>query len=153
MKNKIEIKRELFKICSQNIEQRISTIENRLKLIEESRNNETKSSVGDKYETGRAMMQMEEEKSKIQLLEANRVRQDLLKIDTERNFEKGELGSLISTNRGEYYLSIGIGKVNLKDKLYYCISMDSPIGKKLRNRQKGEEIGFNNMKIRIEEVN
>jgi len=58
MKTNFQIKEALYKACEEDTEKRINVIERNLKSIEESRNNETKSSAGDKYETGRAMLQI-----------------------------------------------------------------------------------------------
>jgi len=153
VKDKLGIKKELYKACLKSVEKRMQTIEERLKLIEESRDNETKSSVGDKYETGRAMMQMEEEKSSAQLLEITNVRQRLSKIQIEKIFDKVEVGSLVSTNKGEYFISAGIGKIKINEEVFYCISIESPIGQLLRNKRKGGEIEFNKNKIQILDIN
>ena len=148
----LEIKQQLYSICKASIEKRIKTIEDTLKSIEESRNNETKSSVGDKYETGRAMMQIEEGKSKAQLLQAAQVRNELTQIDVQKTSSVVEVGSLIETNKGNYYLSIGIGKVRLEGNLYYCLSVNSPIGKKLIHKKAGDAFDFNGTKILITAV-
>ena len=149
MKNKYEIKDQLLKTCEEEIEKRIKSIKEVLKSVEESRNNETKSSVGDKYETGRSMMQMEEEKNKNQLYQAFRVKQELTKIDPGKISNKVEIGSLVETNKGNYYISIGIGKVKLDTGLYYCVSTSSPIGMKMMGKEIDDEIEFNGAKILI----
>ena len=149
MEIKNEIKEQLLKACEENIEKRIKSIREVLNSIEESRNNETKSSVGDKYETGRSMMQLEEEKSKSQLFEAYQLKQELVRIDVNKTSSKIEIGSLVETNRGNYYISIGLGKVRLVNELYYCISIKSPIGMKLMSKKVGDEIEFNGNKIEI----
>ena len=149
MKKTYEIKEQLFRICEADIEKRIKSIDEVLKSIEESRNSETKSSAGDKYETGRSMMQMEEQKCRQQLFQANQVRLELMKIDIQRKSDKVEKGSLVETTNGNYFISIGIGRVRLDDVLYYCISSRSPIGMKLMHKEKGDEIEFNGRKIRV----
>lgn len=144
-----EIKEKLFEVCKADIDKRIKSIQEVLMSIEESRNNETKSSVGDKYETGRSMMQMEEQKSRQQLFQANQVQLELMKIDIKRKTDKVETGSLVETTSGNYFISVGMGKVRLDDILYYCISSRSPIGMKLMHKEKGDEIEFNGKKIRL----
>ncbi len=47
------------------LNKRISTIERRLNAMAEARNSETKCVVGDKHETGRTMMHLEEEKTSL----------------------------------------------------------------------------------------
>jgi len=152
MKNKFQIKKELYSLCETKTEKRIDTIEKNLKSIAESRNNETKSSVGDKYETGRAMLQIEEENSKTQLSQALQVKNQLRKINWRKESQFVELGSLVTTTNGDYYISIGLGKITLNNQHYYCVSAISPIGQKMMNKQAGDEIEFNGTKMTIREI-
>jgi len=148
----MNIKSQLYKICFQNITKRIKTIEKRLNAMVEARNSETKCVVGDKHETGRTMMHLEEEKSRMQYMEVDKERQNLLKIDIDKEFEKVETGSLVSTTNGDYFITIGIGRVNLEDKTYYCISKDSPIGAQMIGKKVGESISFNKNTIVIKDI-
>jgi len=147
-----KIKQQLHQACQQNIQGRIEAIQQKLDAIEESKNNETKSSAGDKYETGRAMMQIEADNSRRQLAEAKNVSNKLAQIKPEKTYTQVEPGSLVMTNKGNYYISIGIGKVKLNDTLYYCISENAPIGKLLNRKKTGDEVIFNGNKIQIKKV-
>jgi hypothetical protein len=146
------IKQALYQRCFEDIEQRINVIEETLASIRESRNNETKSSAGDKYETGRAMMQIEEDKNRSQLAQAFEVKNELQKLDIDKKTIRVENGSLVYTSNGVYFISIGIGKVKLEDQLYYCVSRFSPIGMKLIGKRTGDEIEFNGNQIRIVKI-
>jgi transcription elongation GreA/GreB family factor len=148
----MNIKEELFALCFQNINKRIQTIEKRLNAMVEARNSETKCVVGDKHETGRTMMHLEEEKSRMQYFEVGKVRQELLKIDINKKYNKVESGSLVFTSNGDYFISIGVGKVELNNKIYFCISPFSPIGINLIGKTKGESIIFNSIDIQINDI-
>ncbi|MEM7103323.1 MAG: GreA/GreB family elongation factor [Bacteroidota bacterium] len=152
MKLHLSIKVTLYKECMSIVRQRLEEIESRLAAIKEARDNETKSSVGDKYETGRAMMQMEEDNFSRQLVQAREVVKRLSTIAPNKTYEKAALGSLISTTKGLYFLAIGLGKVVVDGKTYFCISVDSPIGKVLLNKQPGDTVSFNQNEIRIIEI-
>lgn len=147
-----EIKDQLLQYCFNNIQEKIALIESNLASIIESRNNETKSSVGDKYETGRAMMQIEEGKNKTQLGQLNAQKNDLSIIGKLENSEVIGLGSLILSNKGIYFISIGLGKVKMDDGIYFCISNDSPISNHLKGKRVGDEIIFNGNQIKILEL-
>ena len=147
-----EIKKELYRLCLESIEQRILGIKSELISIEESRNNETKSSAGDKYETGRAMMQMEEEKSRMQLGKTNQLRLELIEIELEVANNKITKGSLVITDKGKYFISVGLGKLKIKEEVYYCISTASPIGMLLRGKGVGDSVEFGERRIQIIEV-
>lgn len=149
MENGNLIKQELHTYCLLQIEKQIKSIEQTLQSITESRNNETKSSAGDKYETGRAMMQMEEEKAKGQLMQAFQVQKELQQIDPLKKSNQVEIGSLVQTNKGTYFISIGMGKIKLDNGLFYAISVQSPIGNKLLGKTVGNSIEFNGTKINI----
>jgi len=153
MKDKLLLLKDLHNACKENVQKRLATIQSQLSSIEESKNNDTKSSAGDKYETGRAMMQIEEDKMKRQLFETNLVSQELGQIDVEEKSSKVILGSLVTTNKGEYYLSIGIGKITVNEQLFYCLSISSPIGAKMLNKEVGDKINFNGSEIKILEIN
>ena len=56
------IKQTLYNFCVTYINQRMATAQQAIHTAQASANEETKSSAGDKYETGRAMMQLEIEK-------------------------------------------------------------------------------------------
>ncbi|MCB0706449.1 MAG: hypothetical protein KDC34_14130 [Saprospiraceae bacterium] len=152
MSDKTQLKVQLYQACADNINQRINTIRLSLYSLAEARNNETKSSVGDKHETGRAMMQLEEEKFSNQLAQALEVQNELKKINPSAFSTQIGVGSLVITNSGLFYLSIGIGKLRLGDQTYFCISHKSPIGTLLWNKKKGEHIEFNGRKIEIEDI-
>jgi len=147
-----QLKIAAFEYCNTYISNRINTIEAVLKSLEESKNSESKSSVGDKYETGRAMIQLEEEKNKTQLSEALTAKAVLENIKIERKSNQVEIGSFVITNSGPYFIAIGIGKIMIKNELIYSISLESPIGQVLKNKQEGEEVVFNKKTIQIQTI-
>jgi transcription elongation GreA/GreB family factor len=149
MKPSIEVKEQLYQACEKLADERIQSIQQVLKSIENARNNETKSSAGDKYETGRSMMQIEEDNNRTQLHNALQVKNTLTGINPNRITERVEAGSLVATTQGNYYLSIGMGAVNLKNQSYFCISVQSPIGRQLIGKSTGDEISINGMPIKI----
>ena len=53
---------------------------------------------------------------------------------------------------GKYFISIGMGKIELDEEVIYCISLASPIGKVLRDKKTGDEIQFNNADIAITDI-
>ncbi len=60
--------------------------------------------------------------------------------------------ALIITDRGTYYVAIGLGKVKLDAQIYYCISVDSPIGERLLHKSAGEVITFHGKPTVIESI-
>ncbi|NQY06029.1 MAG: 3-oxoacyl-ACP synthase, partial [Flavobacteriaceae bacterium] len=72
-----QIKKKLYQACEAFLNERLSALQDIIINVQESLQSETKSSAGDKHETGRAMLQLEREKAGKQL-EALQQQQELL---------------------------------------------------------------------------
>ena len=68
-------KEQLYNLCVTFINNRLLAVKTTLEEIQESLLSETKSSAGDKHETGRAMLQLEREKTGQQLSEIQKINQ------------------------------------------------------------------------------
>jgi transcription elongation GreA/GreB family factor len=119
---------------------------------QEAANEEDKSSVGDKYETGRAMMQIERDKAAQQLDEAIKLKNIIDQISIETGSEKIMLGSLVITNSKKIFISIGIGKLLLGDEEFLVVAPGSPLGKQLLGLKVNDEITFNKERLRILQI-
>jgi transcription elongation GreA/GreB family factor len=145
-----KVKQLLYDYCCQYVENRIARIGNEIKVQQEAANEETKSSAGDKYETGRAMAQSDIERNVVQLKEAEKLKATLQRIAQVDKAETVISGSLVTTSKGVYYISIGLGAVKIEGKEYFLITPSSPIGKLLMNKRVGEEIVWREQKLRIQ---
>jgi len=119
-------------------------IENLERLIAETRaaNNETKSSMGDKYETSREMVQQEINNLQIQLNENVKARNSLQFINLNPHQNVG-LGSLVETDKGFFYIAVSLGEISLKKQKIFLISPEGPLAKALNGKKNGEEISLN----------
>lgn len=151
MMNTDDIKEKLYTYCLRFVEQRISTTRDAMKEAQESGNEETKSSAGDKYETGRAMMHLENEKLARQLEEAYKLQRALHQL-TRKAADCIGPGSLAMTNHGNFYMAISAGKVIINGVEYFAVSPGSPIGQKLAGLEKGASILFNGRTFVVEEI-
>ena len=66
-------KEVLLTSCHEVIDQKLLLAKQTMEMAQESANEENKSSVGDKYETGRAMAQQERDKAAVQLTELQKL--------------------------------------------------------------------------------
>lgn len=147
-----ELKEILVNQLNVILDKRIETANRDIQLAIESRDNETKSTAGDKYETGRAMVQFELEKNKVQLNKAIQLKNQLLQIDLHKKYKKAVFGSVVKTAQDNYFISIGLGKINVGDDSYIAISLASPIGMLLNNKKEGDFFSFQDKKITITEI-
>ena len=152
MQKKEKLKISLHQALQEKVQQQITLLQSAIQSIEESRNNETKSSVGDKYETGRAMMQQELFRKQEQLQQAIEIKMQLNHLEPAISHATIQLGSLVKTTQGYYYISVGLGRIIVDKATYFAISTLSPLGQLLVGKQKGEKIEFRGKKIGVEEV-
>ena len=147
-----ELREILINQLKSILDKRIETANRDIQLTKESRDNETKSTAGDKYETGRAMVQFELEKNKEQLNKALQLKNELAQIDLHRKFIKADFGSIVKTTHDNYFISIGLGKINIGNDIFYAVSQASPIGNALNYKKAGDEVNFLGKKIIITEI-
>lgn len=113
---------------------------------------DTKSSAGDKHEVGRAMVQQELDKLEEQRDKLIALQQELARVPLKRTFDKVAFGSLVITDQGNYFVTIGLGRIEMDDANCFAISLASPIGQALKDKRAGDEILFNGRSITVREV-
>lgn len=113
---------------------------------------DSKSSAGDKHETARAMMQLEQEKLAGQLQEVEAMLAQAARLVPDRIHTEVHPGSLVCTDRMRLYLLAGIGKVTLNGFECFVLSPGSPLGRQLIELKAGDTCTFNGQRYRIEAV-
>lgn len=148
----MEVKKKLFELCKAYVNKRSHTVEHIMFSNKKALENETKSSAGDKHETGRAMLQLEMEKASQQLSGIHLMKETLAKIDIISTSDIVRLGSVIKTEKVNYFLSVSAGQLVVENEHYFAISVSSPIGKRLLGKKKNDEILFNGNKMLVKEI-
>lgn len=143
------LKQELYDLCFRFIENRLDVIQKSIDAIQESLMNETKSSAGDKHETGRAMLQLEREKAGLQLAEVNKTKQELLKVNIERTPTIIGPGAVVYTSDSNYFIAISVGELEVDNKKFYAISPSTPIGERLLGKVVGDRINFRSQEFEV----
>ncbi|MDZ4665232.1 MAG: hypothetical protein SGJ15_10175 [Bacteroidota bacterium] len=139
----------ILSACKQVINYKITQFNDALSELSESANNESKSSAGDKHETSRAMIHLEQEKFGKQLLEWENQSNLLLKIDIQKQSEAVVLGSLIETNKGYFFIATNIGKITVEENDVMVISLHSPLGEQFQKFKEGDQFEFNKIQYQI----
>ena len=147
-----DLKKELYNLCVSYVKNRIDTTMFAIKSAQQAANDETKSSAGDKYETGRAMMQQEINSNQAQLNEANKLLVALNHISSNTISKTADAGSLVITNNGKFYIAISAGTLMVNGEAFFAVSPASPIGLKLKGKKAGSEFDLNGKIYRVEMV-
>lgn len=146
------LKQAIYQHCLQVIGDQIHLLQLKLADLRQSAANETKSSAGDKYETARAMLHIEQENTHRQLAEALAQQTILQNIDITAQPNRIGLGSVITTDQGLLFMSIPLGKQKVDNKNIIVLSPQSPLGAKLMGLAAGQNASINNKVYQIEGV-
>ncbi|WP_452225381.1 3-oxoacyl-ACP synthase [Lacinutrix chionoecetis] len=148
----MKVKEKLYNLCLEFIDNRMVTVKQTMEEIQESLLSETKSSAGDKHETGRAMLQLEREKAGNQLAEIIKIKTQLSKVNIEVVSSKIGLGSLVYTTQANYFIAISAGIAEMNNTSFYAISPLTPIAKLLIGKTIGDIIIFRDQNFMITDV-
>ena len=131
------------------MQERIDRANEAIRAAQHSANEETKSSAGDKYETGRAMAQLEIEKNTWQKAESLKLMEILSLTDPKLISSIVQRGSLVLTNEGSFYVCVSAGKFIIDQVPYFAISSASPLGQQLMGLAPQSSFIFNDKKYQI----
>ena len=152
MENPLKIKEGLYSQCLDVVNGRFQTIQHTINEIQVSLTSETKSSAGDKHETGRAMLQLEREKAGNQLAEIQKIKEILFKVDVSKTLKVVGLGAVVYTAQANYFIAISAGELTVDGVRFYAISSGTPIGQLLIGKRVGETVIFREQKIIIDQI-
>jgi hypothetical protein len=117
--------------------------------VQNAANEESKSSMGDKYETGRAMAQNDRAMLENQKNELLKDITTFENINFEQETELVKSGSLVQTSIGYILVSVSLGKI-LEDGIsVMLISSASPLGTVLSGKKIKDIIEMNGRPIQI----
>lgn len=134
------------------LDQRMQTSLDAMKAAQESANGESKSSAGDKYETSRAMGQLDRDMHARMYQQTLEERKLVERIDETAAFRKGALGAFLKTSMGDFFLSVSIGQIDFDGKNTMIISPQSPIGALLMGKGVDDKFSFRGKEAIILEV-
>jgi transcription elongation GreA/GreB family factor len=145
-------KQQLYTKCQDFLNNRLDVIKKAIFDIQNSLQSETKSSAGDKHETGRAMLQLEREKAGHQLAEIQKLKETLHKINPESQHQNIALGSVVYTTQSNYFIAVSAGELEINSDKFYAISPSTPIAKLILSKEVGDQIQFRNSTFVISKI-
>ncbi|WP_312922498.1 hypothetical protein [Empedobacter brevis] len=144
------MKTELYQFIENQIKDKINYLNH---LIEDLRasNSDTKSSMGDKYETSREMMQQEITRIQNQLNEVLVQQEFFSKIKIIENKTIG-LGSYIETSMGNFCIACSFGEIMFENKKIFILSSQTPLAKKIMSKTENDSFEMNKKTFQIFKV-
>lgn len=146
------LRQQLISACHSYVEQRIGRIKSAIDDLQDALKLETKCSVGDKYETGRAMLHLEFEKLSSQLEQLNRLKKNLTFVGEKAPGETVAFGSVVRTSKANYFLAIPAGEITFEQEKFFAVGANSPIAQLMLGKREGEIFRFNGSDTKILKV-
>lgn len=147
-----QLKESLFNHCKSQLASRREAIDKILANIALSLKEETKSSAGDKHETGRAMLQLERENAGKQLAEIEKLEAILQRVSSQVSSGPVHLGNVVMTSQYNYFISIPAGQITIDNINFFAIGATSPIGRSLLSKEEGDEVRFRESVLTINSI-
>ena len=134
------------------IEQRIAAAQTLINNAQEAANNEEKSSACDKYETARAMNQLEKEMHSKQLAQQVKELALLHDIKTDIIYNEATTGACIECAEMIFFIAAGLGKQVIDGRVIFFLSPHAPLAKIVLRKKAGDEFMFNGVLTKIVSV-
>ncbi|HLO45894.1 MAG TPA: hypothetical protein VK175_16255 [Leadbetterella sp.] len=134
------------------LKNKLEEIEKAILNVQNAANEESKSSMGDKYETGRAMAQNDRAMLENQ---KNELLKDIATFENTNFEQQSDLiknGSLVHTSIGYLLVSISLGKVTEENTAVMLISSASPLGTIILGKKTNESVVMNGRQIKIQGI-
>lgn len=149
---KLKFKQQLKASMVSLLEARIDHSIEAIRQAQDSANSESKSAMGDKYETSRAMGQLDAEMNAKQLKEAQTELSALKQMNVETLYTVAVPGSVVCMGELILFTAAGLGTVNVMGKTVITLSVRSPLFMQLKQKAVGESILFQNKEQKITSI-
>lgn len=134
------------------LEKKVADIKEELNAVRESATAETKSSMGDKYETSREMMMQERNRLGAQLDVFADQLAALNSIDPEKEYDQVTYGCLVETDQIHFFISAAVGQLAIEGQSIFAISGEAPIAKAMNGKHRGDTFSFNNKSFTVKDI-
>lgn len=145
-------KQKLLQKCKYLVQYKLEDTQRMIDEIRVASADDTKSTAGDKHETGRAMSHLEIEKLQSVMASLSGQAQTLENINPSRLTNQLELGAIVETSGGVFFLSAPLGRLELDGQEVWAIGMHAPLIKTLEQALKSGDGVFNGKTYRIARV-
>ena len=125
----------------------------RMASLKESLGAESKSSAGDKHETGRAMIHLEQERVQDTVGRLEHMRGILMQCAAQdKVIQRVSPGALVETTGPWVLVGVPLGKVQLPDALVLCVGAEAPLAQQWHGAKPGDQVALGPQKLAIQAI-
>jgi hypothetical protein len=147
---KIEIKTALINACRAKLLETIANLEAAMADAQQQANDY--GPPRDRYDAFRTQLMRRRDMMAQQMVKEMNELKALDRLDPKKLLEKVEFGAIVLTKDQNYFISIGLGKIEIGASDYYTISPMVPICQAISGKKKNETAEFRGNKILILDV-
>ncbi len=148
--NKIDLKKRLIEECIARQQKTAAELQH--EVDETLRLSNEYGAPKDRYDPYRTKLMNQNNLFAQQLKQANTLLVTLQKIPTDKEINIVEFGAIVTTNKQNIFVSVGMGKTELDGKTYYAISPKVPIFDAMRGKKAGDSFTFNGQTFEIIDI-
>ena len=145
--NCLGLKTRLLEVLRKQLEE---TVENFKAVIEDAQKSANEyGAPKDRYDSFRMQLLRKKDMISQQLAKVNEQADVLERISIDQELKKVEFGALIFTKKQKIFVSIGLGRIEMDNEVYFAISPNVPIYKVMEGLKVGDDFKFRDEVIRI----
>ncbi|UZD20987.1 hypothetical protein PBT90_15545 [Algoriphagus halophytocola] len=146
-------KEKVYQASIAQVKEKIKLLTEERKAINEGILEDTKSSAGDKFETGREMMSRDLMTITTQIKQATADLEELYRLQAVKNrTERVQEGSLVNLGDALYLISISFGALQVGDKRLFLLSKNAPLGELLLGKKQNDQVEFRGKLFLVKEI-
>lgn len=146
-------KEKVYQTAIAQVKEKINLLKTERKAINDGILEDTKSSAGDKFETGRETMSRDLMTVENQLKQANFEFDELCRFQAIKEPSATvQEGSLVQVGSDQYLISISLGQISVDGQKLFMLSRNSPLGEILVGCKKNDQIEFRGRNLKITEL-
>jgi hypothetical protein len=146
-------KEKIYETAITQVKEKINLLKAERKAINDGILEDTKSSAGDKFETGRETMSQDIMTVEKQLKQAMFEFDELCRLQAIKEASPTiQEGSLVKVGSDTYLISISLGQLTVDGQKLFMLSQSSPLGEILVGHKKNDQVEFRGKTILIEEL-
>ena len=143
----------ILKHLLDHVDKDLAEAKARMASLKESLGAESKSSAGDKHETGRAMIHLEQERVQDTVGRLEHMRGILIqRAFQDKAIQRVSPGALVETTGPWVLVGVPLGKVQLPDALVLCVGAEAPLAQQWRGAQPGDQVALGPQKLTIQAI-
>ena len=143
----------ILKHLLDHVDKDLAEAKARMASLKESLGAESKSSAGDKHETGRAMIHLEQERVQDTVGRLEHMRGILMKrASQDKAIQRVSPGALVETTGPWVLVGVPLGKVQLPDALVLCVGAEAPLAQQWHGAQPGDQVALGPQQLTIQAI-